>query len=238
MTRKFRVFDCDDTLFDSERLAFQACTAVVNGVLTQKDVRESDGSLKQFTPDQLKKRFVGHSFREIIISLSNEYPPFTLADDEVENLVARELIAVTAKLKAEVQKTDGIDRVLKAYAADEDVVLVVVSSSAMSRVVACLERGDLTGYFGERVFSAASMTPPSSKLAACLEAMSVLGATPNNSEAYEDSVSGVTAWVRAGVKVMGYVGALPVSQQTDRKEALLKAGAYAVISHWDELSLM
>lgn len=235
MTKKYRLFDCDDTLFLSESLAFAACCGVVNKVLADKDVRESDGSLKAFTPAGLKKRFVGHSFREMILALSREFPPFTIDDAELDKLVADELAAVTAKLRAEVEKTDGVDAVL-ARVQSRGEVPVVVSSSAISRVLACLERGQLEAVFGERVFSAASLTPPSSKPdpAVYLEALRVLGVTAEECIAYEDSVSGVTAAVRAGIEVIGYVGALPADQQVVRAQALIKAGAVKVIYSWSE----
>lgn len=225
----FVLFDCDDTLVGSEKLAFAACCSVVNRTLAHKGVQ------KQFTPDELCVRFVGKSFRAMITELAGEHS-FAIEEAELKALVLDEENQVITVLSQQVQPTAGVTEVLNQLSGQ--LGTAVVSSSAMRRVLACLKKADLERFFTtDRVFSAATSLPvPTTKPdpAVYLHAMQCLGTHAEHCVAVEDSKSGVLAAVRAGILVVGYVGGLPEHEQSERTAVLTEAGAAVVIKSWDE----
>lgn len=92
--------------------------------------------------------------------------------------------------------------------ASTPLLLVVVSSSAKARVEVSVEEGKMLPYFGTRIFSAATSLPkPTSKPNPAIYqfAMEQHGLRPEECIAVEDSVSGATAGVSAGIPTIGYV---------------------------------
>jgi HAD superfamily hydrolase (TIGR01509 family) len=253
MRRKYVLLDCDDTIVLTEEPAFQACATVVNKMLTSKGVDFA------FTGASLMHRFVGYSFRRIAQDLAAEHN-FAFgkievrADnvaalqelygvemtpgssfDELDFLVKLEEDAVIAKLAKDVKPTQGVEAAIAWLHANYGVA--VVSSSALRRVIACLQAVGVAKFFGEKVFSAASLAVPSSKPdpAVYLHALRVLAVAARNCVAVEDSRTGVLAAVAAGIPVLGYVGALAPEAQAERSRVLREAGAFAVISEWTQL---
>ena len=115
--------------------------------------------------------------------------------------------------------------------------MAVVSSSALRRVRASVEKVGQEGYFGDDIFSAASSLPtPTSKPdpAIYLFAMERLGVLPGECVAVEDSRSGATAAVRAGIKTVGYVGSYEEEEQERMVGVLEGCGCVVVMRDWAE----
>jgi len=92
-------------------------------------------------------------------------------------------------------------------------------------------------YFGDHVFSAASsLEKPTSKPdpAIYIHAMKVIGRKPEECVAVEDSKSGATAAVRAGIKTIGYVGSYEKEKEEEMTAVLEKAGCVVVMRDWTE----
>jgi acyl-CoA reductase-like NAD-dependent aldehyde dehydrogenase len=92
-------------------------------------------------------------------------------------------------------------------------------------------------YFGDRVFSAAtSIDPPTSKPdpAIYLHACQVLGKTPAESVAVEDSKIGTQSATRAGIKTIAYVGPYADDKKAEMEAILREAGAVVVMREWSE----
>src|SRR5207302_1479 len=121
----------------------------------------------------------------------------------------REEDVVIAKLKEKLVPCPGVDDVLERLAATGQYKFAVVSSSALRRVQASIDKVGQAKYFGSDVYSAATSLPtPTSKPdpAIYLHAMEKLGKTAAECVAVEDSKSGTLSGTRAGIKVIGYVG--------------------------------
>ncbi len=225
---KWILCDCDDTLVVSEKLAFDACCTVVNNLLAEKQVS------KVFNSSELKAKFVGKVFRRIAEDLAVEFG-FEFEEGELETLTAKEQTAVVASLATDVRATDGVDAVLARL---DQYQLAVVSSSALARIQACLYKTGLSRFFkAEHLFSAASSLPiPGSKPepAIYLHALARLGIRADQAIAVEDSRTGTLSAVSAGIRCIGYVGAVHEAEQERRKKELLAAGAAQVIGHWNE----
>ncbi|KXL43094.1 hypothetical protein M433DRAFT_145435 [Acidomyces richmondensis BFW] len=199
---KYILLDCDNTLCQSERLAFEACAELTNEVLEKHKIDA------RYDTDSLLEDFVGHNFRNMLIGLQKKHN-FTMSDEEREEYVARELGKVTEKLSEKCTECPGVTEQLE-WAQKQGYPMAVVSTSAKTRVLASLKKTNLLHFFGEdKVYSAAtSLNPPSSKPdpAIYFHACKELGVKPEETLTVEDSKSGATAGMRAGIPLIAYVG--------------------------------
>lgn len=219
----------------SERLAFEACTDLSNEVL------EKHGVNFRYTVDKLLEEFVGHNFRNMLLGMQKVHN-FTLSDAELEEYVSRELGEVTKKLSEKAVECPGVTTQLTALK-EQGYPMSVVSTSAKPRVVASIEKVKIDHFFpNEHVYSAAtSLNPPSSKpdpkiyLYACEQ----LGVKPSECITVEDSKSGATAAMRAGIPLIAYVGIYGIEESKEKMEEMAKVlteqcKAAAVMYDWKE----
>ena len=215
---KYVMLDCDNTLVQSERLAFEACADLTNIVM------EKHGLDARYTADSLLEDFVGHNFRGMLKGLQQKHN-FTMPEEEMEDFVQRELGAVTAKLSQKAIECPGVTDELQ-WMKDQGYPMSVVSTSAKSRVVASIEKAGIADFFpNEHVYSAAtSMEKPSSKPdpAIYLYAAEKLGVKPSEAVTVEDSKSGATAAMRAGIPCIGYVGIYGIEEGKEKMEQMAK----------------
>ncbi|KAJ4296904.1 hypothetical protein N0V90_006952 [Kalmusia sp. IMI 367209] len=221
---KYILLDCDNTLCKSEALAFQGCAETINLVL------EEQGIDKRYTAESLLEDFVGYNFREMLKKLQPQWG-FTLSPEDVEKYVARELEAVVEKLDKAVVECPGVTTQLE-WLKKEGYPMSVVSTSAKPRVIASLKKCNMLiqgekGFFkDEHVYSAATSLPtgPSSKPdpAVYHYACEQLGVKESECITVEDSKSGATAAMRAGIPCIGYVGIYGIEDGPEKMEQMAK----------------
>ncbi|KAG9250962.1 HAD-like domain-containing protein [Emericellopsis atlantica] len=225
------LFDCDNTLVLSEELAFEACADLINEICKDRNLD------LRFTGPTLIQEFVGQNFRGMLTSLQERYG-IEIIPADLEKYVRAEEDAVIAKLKASLRPCEGVDDELKRLNDTGKYTMSVVSSSALRRVLASIEKVGQDKYFqGEVVFSAASSLPkPTSKPdpAVYLFALEKLGKKAEESVAIEDSKSGTLSATRAGIKVVGYVGPYEEDKKEEMVKVLKDAGAKVIMYHWSE----
>ncbi|KAK5993636.1 Phosphorylated carbohydrates phosphatase [Cladobotryum mycophilum] len=225
------LFDCDNTLVLSEELAFEACADLINKICAER------GLTIKFTGETLIVEFVGQNFRGMLTTLQKEHG-IVISPEDMDKYVLQEEDAVIAKLKAALRPCPGADDELEKLAASKKYLLAVVSSSALRRVRASIEKVGQDKYFpGDLVFSAAtSLEKPTSKPdpAIYLHALKKLGKTARESIAVEDSKSGTLSATRAGIKTIGYVGPYATDKQAEMEKVLRDAGAVVIMKHWTE----
>lgn len=224
------LFDCDNTLVLSEELAFVACAALSNELL------ESKGIAERYTGPQLMADFVGQNFRGVVMGLQKKYG-FELDPQQVDDLVGQELGRVIATLKEKAQPCVGVMPVLEKLYKEKKYGLAVVSSSALSRVQASVEKVGQDKFFPpDHIFSAATSLPvPTTKPdpAIYLHACKYIGKEPGECVAVEDSKSGALSGIRAGIPVMGYVGSYEGEMKQREMNALLKElGVKVIMEDW------
>jgi len=226
------LFDCDNTLVLSEELAFEACAELANEIL------EKYGKTERYTGPALLKDFVGQNFRGMMVSLQKKYN-ITMSEEEMDGYVDKELGKVVETLEKKAQPCPGVMEILDGLHTLKNYQLAVVSSSALSRVQASIKKVGMEKYFRpDWVYSAATSLPkPTSKPdpAVYLFAMDKIGVKPEECVAVEDSKSGATAAMRAGIPLIGYVG--PYDEE--EKEKMVKilteeCKADAIMYHWSE----
>ncbi|KUJ19751.1 HAD-like protein [Mollisia scopiformis] len=225
------LFDCDNTLVLSESLAFEACAELANEILSSRDIPD------RYTGPQLLSEFVGQNFRGMMVSLKAKYK-YEMSDAELETYVTREEDQVIKKLKEKLQPCAGVDKELQKLDQEKKYELAVVSSSALRRVRASIEKVGQDKYFPyDWVFSAAtSLEKPTSKPdpAIYLHAMKTLNKTAEECVAVEDSKSGATAAFRAKIKTIGYTGSYEPEEQEKMKKVLVDAGCAVMMNDWSE----
>jgi HAD superfamily hydrolase (TIGR01509 family) len=235
---KYLLLDCDNTLCQSEHLAFEACADLTNELLAEKGIKDV-----HYTAESLLEDFVGHNFRNMLKGLQKKHG-FTMADDELEDYVSRELGRVTQKLSEKCVECPGVTQQLE-WAKRQGYPMSVVSTSAKPRVIASLQKTNLLRFFSEEhVYSAAtSLNPPSSKpdpkiyLYACEQ----LGVKPEEVITVEDSKSGATAAMRAGIPCIAYVGIYKLEEGEKKEKQMAElltteTQCKTVMYDWKEVS--
>ncbi|SMY22516.1 unnamed protein product [Zymoseptoria tritici ST99CH_1A5] len=213
---KYILLDCDNTLCQSERLAFEACADLTN------EIMEKYGLDARYDTDALLEDFVGNNFRNMLIGLQKKHN-FSMSAEDVDKYVDMELGRVTKKLSEKCEECPGVTEQLE-WAKAQGYPMSVVSTSAKPRVVASLKRTNLMRFFtDEHVYSAAtSLSPPSSKPdpAIYLHACKELGVKPEEVLTVEDSKSGATAAMRAGIPCIGYVGIYKLEEGAEKEKQM------------------
>ncbi|KAL8743604.1 MAG: hypothetical protein Q9190_004064 [Brigantiaea leucoxantha] len=226
------LFDCDNTLVLSEELAFEACAELSNEMLAKQNISD------RYTGPGLMSTFVGQNFHGIVMSLQKKYG-FTLPTADVDDYVSRELGAVIKTLEAKAQPCINCTPVLEQLYDSKKYGLAVVSSSALSRVQASIKKVGQDKFFPpEHIFSAATSLPvPTTKPdpAIYLHACKVIGKEPGECVAVEDSKSGATSAIRAGIPTIGYVGSYEGEmKQKEMNELLRDLGVKVIMEDWTE----
>lgn len=178
----------------------------------------------RYDTDSLLEDFVGHNFRNMLLGLQKKHN-FEMKQDEMEEYVSMELDRVTKKLSEKCTECPGVTEQLE-WAKAQGYPMSVVSTSAKPRVVASLKKTNLMRFFtDEHVYSAAtSLNPPSSKPdpAIYLHACKELGVKPEECLTVEDSKSGATAAMRAGIPLIGYVGIYKIEEGEAKEKQMAK----------------
>jgi HAD superfamily hydrolase (TIGR01509 family) len=209
------LFDCDGVLVDSE--------GITNGVL--RDMLEERGW--KLSKEECMRIFLGKAVKEerALIEAHTGQP---LTEDWLTRFRERR----NELLVAGVQP---IRHAVRAVAAVSDKVrgrIACCSGADRWKVEMQLAKCGLLPYFEGRIFSGHEM--PRSKPApdVYLAAMTPLGVTAARCAVVEDTVTGVTAGVRAGATVFGYS---PPEAGHDAPAALKAAGASVIFTDMADL---
>jgi HAD superfamily hydrolase (TIGR01509 family) len=196
------IFDCDGVLVDSERITNQVFCAMLNdlGVMV--------------TLDDMFERFVGLSMPQcltLIEELHGAPPP----DWFVPELRKR----AGEALQAKITPIPGVVEVIKSLT----IPYCVASSGDHEKIRLTLGATGLLKYFENKIFSVMDVARPKPAPDVFLFAADRLGVEPNRCAVIEDTPTGVTAAVAAGMHVFGYAANTPASR-------LHSAGAHRVFS--------
>ncbi len=222
--------DADGTLFPSEEPAYAASADVTNRFLAGL------GAERVLPPEELQRMTNGKNFRAAAAQLAGGHGrELTRAD--LEDWVAEEKDVVTAHLRTVLRPDPAVRGPLERLSGR--FALAAVTSSASSRLAACLEVTGLEPLFGAgRRFSAEdSLAEPTSKPdpAVYVHAGAVLGVGPAEAVAVEDSVNGARSAVAAGYPTVGLLQFVPDGDRPARAAALREAGVVAVVGSWADV---
>lgn len=223
--------DADGTLFPSEEPAYAASADVTNRFLAEL------GAERPFSPQELQGMTNGKNFRAAAQELAKGYGR-ELGPADLDAWVGEEKDVVTAHLRTVLRPDPAVREPLVALA--RRFSLAAVTSSATSRLGACLDVTDLAGLFDPaRRFSAEdSLDVPTSKPDPAVYAFAgkALGVTPDEAVAVEDSINGALSAVAAGFPTIGTVQFVAEADREARAQALREAGVAVVVSSWAEIA--
>ena len=207
------IFDCDGVLVDSEILANQTALQMLEPYGFVMSQAEYGGS------------FAGKTEADILEIVRRDYG-IKLPDDFHERLS----LAIERRIDQELRAIVGMREVITSLL----VPTAVVSNSRLVRVISSLKVAGLSDLFGDNLFAAEMVDHPKPAPDIYLHAVRKLGAPPSACLVIEDSQSGITAAHRAGMPVIGFLGAshLPA----DHEKTAKAAGAWAVADSAAELS--
>ena len=223
--------DADGTMFPSEEPAYAASADVTNRFLAEL------GAERPFSPQELQGMTNGKNFRAAAHELARGYGR-DLGAADLDAWVEEEKDVVTAHLRTVLRPDPAVRDPLVALS--RRFSLAAVTSSATSRLGACLDVTDLAELFDPaRRFSAEdSLDVPTSKPDPAVYAFAgkELGVTPDEAVAVEDSINGALSAVAAGFPTIGTVQFVAEAERDARREALREAGVVVVVSSWAEIA--
>ena len=177
------IFDCDGVLVDSERLAVRTEAEILRGLgwpLTESEIVE---------------RFVGRSAAYMHSEIERHLGRRVDWDEEFEarydEVFRRELAPVPGLV-------DALDRI--------GVATCVASSGSHEKMRFTLGLVGLFDRFSGRIFSVDDVDHGKPAPDIFLHAAEQMGVTPDRCAVIEDSVSGVTAGLAAGMAVFAFAG--------------------------------
>lgn len=209
------IFDCDGVLVDSEILAHEVETEVLDSIGLHYDRHE-------FTA-----RFMGMSDKAFFAAL----------DADGQARLGRSIIdeirgPMNDKLRKAVdERLTEVPGALRAVSAVRHAK--AVASSSTTRVLGVkLRKTGLWDHFAPHVYSAEHVTHSKPAPDLFLYAAEALAVRPAQCLVIEDSVNGVLAGRAAGMRVWGFGGG---GHMTDRLTARLsEAGAERIVADWAE----
>ena len=191
------IFDCDGVLVNSEPLANQ----VYVQILEEHGHRvNSDEYMREFSGASITQRL------QVTSQKLNWTPPSNFTFTFHERL---------AELSKQVlEPVHGIHELIESIT----VPICVGSNGTRSEILLRLKLANLTQFFGDAIFSGLEVPHPKPAPDVFLAAAQSFNVHPSRCIVIEDSVPGVTAAVRAGMRVYGHAAITPV-------EVLREAGA-------------
>lgn len=207
------IYDCDGTLIDSEGIACSVCADALSGIGVP------------YTTQMFAARYAGMPARETWEHVTRKYGVIL-----PEGFNAAINAEIHRRLDEEVVAVDGV----RAAVAEMDGPRCVASSTGIVQLRKNLTTAGLIDLFGEAVFSASQVKRGKPAPDVFLYAASQMGCDPTDTLVIEDTVAGVTAARRAGMRSIGFMGANHAGDGMEQR--LREAGAALVIHHMRELS--
>jgi HAD superfamily hydrolase (TIGR01509 family) len=199
------IFDCDGVLVDSE--------AISNGVLAE--MLTADGLPTTIT--QARRDFQG-----LLLSEVGELVQEKLGRPLAQDWIARFERLRAERFRRELQPVPGAAEVVERVAAGGPAVCVA-SQGKLEKTRLSLELTGLRSLFADRaLFSAYTVARGKPHPDLFLHAAAEMGAEPSRCVVVEDTPSGVTGAVAAGMRVFGYAA-------DSDEQALRQAGAEVLL---------
>jgi HAD superfamily hydrolase (TIGR01509 family) len=214
--RRLVIFDCDGVLVDSEILACD----VQARALSEYGLAISGA--------EVARRFLGMSAKdmraELEIDLGRPLP------DDHESRCGEELFGL---FRRELKPVAGIAGVIAAISASGH-ACCVASSSSPERIALALDVTGLHEFFRLNVFSSTMVARGKPAPDLFLHAASTMGFDPTSCIVVEDSANGIKAARSAGIRSIGFLGGIHVSEE--HGDALIAAGADRICSDSSQLA--
>ncbi|CAG0948627.1 FMN hydrolase / 5-amino-6-(5-phospho-D-ribitylamino)uracil phosphatase [Phycisphaerales bacterium] len=209
------IFDCDGVLVDSEPLA----NRILSELLGEHGVTMS--------PEECRDTFVGLNPRGVANRL-RELRGIDLSGPLIAEGSKRFMEALE---RSGLEPFEGVGTAIEALLR-RGVRLAAASNSPIDELRLKLRLSGLDRWFGSHAYSGDALGQSKPDPAVYLYTAARLGVEPHRCVVIEDTVTGVTAGVRAGMRVLGFTGTHQVAAYGLR---LMDAGAARVFGAMAEL---
>jgi len=214
------IFDCDGVLVDSEVVIMRIESAIL---------REHG---LDYTERQFFDKFLGVSgdiYEEIV---RHDFKVATGQD------IDKELLPYLKKhthddMYEQLDAISGMENFIKTCA---HIPMAVASNSYGSALLKKLQVTGLDTYFTPHIYSSDNVKNPKPAPDLYLYAANSLNIAPKHCVVVEDSPTGATAAISAGMTVIGFVGGGHCDQK--QIDDLYDVGAYDVVNHANDLSTL
>lgn len=206
------IYDCDGTLIDSEHIAGSVCAAALTSIGIPTTV------------EAFNSRFTGVPAAKTWEILRAEIP-FTLPEGFNDAINAE----IHRRFDEELLPIPGVAEAVEAIGG----LRAVASSTNLPRLRINMEKTGLARLFDPHIYSATQVARGKPSPDVFLFAASQIGVDPARAIVIEDSVAGVTAGLRAGMRVIGFHGASNGIADLDAR--LRAAGAAIVVDSMAQL---
>jgi HAD superfamily hydrolase (TIGR01509 family) len=209
------IFDCDGVLVDSEVIAHEVETEILNSIGLHYDRHE-------FT-----ERFMGMSDPAFFAALEADGQA-RLGRSILDEIRSRMNAAMRKAIEERLAEVPGAACAVATVRQTK----AVASSSTMSRLDFKLKRTGLWDHFAPHVYSAEHVTDAKPAPDLFLHAADALAVQPDQCLVIEDSVNGVLAGRAAGMRVWGFGGGGHMTERLTSR--LSEAGAERIVANWAE----
>lgn len=179
------IFDCDGVLIDSEKISM----AVDMALLAQNGIH--------LTEAEMYRRFVGPTFEDMVADLEREYGK-TLPPD----LSARKDVMMLEFYRRDLKPVPGVIPMLHKLALPKS----IGTNGPRDRALEALRITGLGPFFGDRLTTYEDVKNPKPAPDVYQLAARRAGFNPAHCLVVEDSVTGASAALAAGCKVIGFTG--------------------------------
>lgn len=210
------IFDCDGVLVDSEAISMAV------------DLEKLSHFGLNYSLDEYSSQLIGLNDHDYVSRLKRDY--HTLGKGELPlNILEAMKRARWERYSLELRSFEGLPEILDVF----DGKVAVATSSTADSTVHKLQLTGLYKYFQGRIYSTEEVSSGKPAPDIFQHIMRRMGLTPSQCLVIEDSVNGVNAALRAGIRVWGFTG----GGHADKKlaERLESAGAEKVFSNYTEL---
>jgi HAD superfamily hydrolase (TIGR01509 family) len=179
------IFDCDGVLIDSEKISMAVDLALLaeNGI--------------HLTEAEMYLRFVGPTFEDMVAELEREHKKILPPD-----LNARKDVMMLELYRRDLKPVPGVIPMLRKLALPKS----IGTNGPRDRALEALRLTGLEPFFGDRLTTYEDVKNPKPAPDVYQLAASRAGFTPSHCLVVEDSVTGATAALAAGCKVIGFTG--------------------------------
>lgn len=226
MTQTWLLLDFDNCQMATEHLAVPSLIKRFNELYGHQIGAD-------LTHEEFRQHFLGQARESLCANLSKH---FGIAVDYPTLYEAREWRMMQILQDTGVQMADHLVETLESLK-EVGYKFAFVSNNPIQRGLAAMRyatngQGDrLARLFGTAFFEAGDIQKPRPDV--YLRAMEQLGVSPKNCYAIEDSPTGVTAAVKAGITTFGFLGFADSPQEMGEK--LMVVGATVCFHNWKEL---
>ena len=209
---EYIIFDCDGVLVDSEIIAAKCTVEMFNELGLD------------MTLDYYLQHCTGKTFSVLKEMFSKEVTK-PMPHNFLEEIEAKVHQIAKKELKAVPEVAETLQQITFPKA--------VVSNSELHQIKRSLTQTGLTNFFENRLFSSDMVAQPKPYPDLYLHAISELNVKPKNCLVIEDSVTGATAAINAGLDVIGFIGGSHITQGHEKR--LLDAGVKQILTNMKDL---